>query len=105
VEQYAKNIEKLVVRLKKTDATLIWASTTFVPEGEAGRVMGDDVKYNAAAARIMQKHGVAINDLHALTSGFDAKLFTAKGNVHFTQAGSAKLAEQVAASVRTALAP
>ena len=47
--EYEKNLEKLVVRLKQTGATLIWASTTVVPEGEAGRIVGDDIKYNAAA--------------------------------------------------------
>ena len=103
VAKYEKNLEQLVVRLKKTGATLIWASTTFVPEGEAGRVVGDDVKYNAAAARVMKKHGVATNDLHALTAGFDAKFFTAKGNVHFTSAGSARLGKQVAGAIRGAL--
>jgi len=48
IEQYAKNLEELVKRLKKTGAKLIWASTTPVPEGATGRVKGDEVRYNAA---------------------------------------------------------
>ena len=93
--EYEKNIEKLVIRLKKTGATLIWASTTVVPEGEAGRVMGDDIKYNTAAAHVMKKHGVAINDLHKLSASFAPDMFTKPGDVHYTPKGSAKLAEQV----------
>ena len=100
---YEKNLEALVLRLKETGAKLIWASTTNVPEGEAGRIAGDEVKYNAAAARIMEKHAVAINDLHALTETFDSGMFVKPGDVHYTAKGSAKLAEQVVAEIKAAL--
>lgn len=102
-EQYALNLEALVQRLKETGATLIWASTTVVPEGEAGRFVGDDIKYNAIAEEIMKRHGIAMNDLHATSSSFPASLFVRPGDVHFTRAGSDKLAEQVAEAVRSAL--
>ncbi len=100
--QYEQNLETLVQRLKLTGATLIWASTTVVPAGEAGRFVGDDRKYNEVAARIMHKHGVAINDLHALSASFGGK-YSPPGDVHFNQQGSARLAQQVAAAIRTAL--
>lgn len=103
LEQYEKNLDQLTARLKKTGATLIWAHTTVVPEGEAGRRVGDDVKYNTAAARVMKKHGVTVNDLHALTKAFPKELFTAPGNVHFTKEGSKKIAKQVAEHVKAAL--
>jgi lysophospholipase L1-like esterase len=103
LEQYEKNLDQLVTRLKKTGATLIWATTTVVPEGEAGRIAGDDKKYNAAAARVMKKHGVATNDLHALSATFAADLFVRPGDVHYKPAGYQKLGTQVAASIRTAL--
>ena len=57
-EDYERNLEKLVARLKATGATLVWASTTVVPDGEAGRFVGDDVKYNAIAARVMERHQI-----------------------------------------------
>lgn len=53
--QYEKNLEALVLRLKATGARLIFATTTLVPEGEVGRFVGDDVKYNSAALAIMKK--------------------------------------------------
>jgi hypothetical protein len=100
---YEKNLEALVLRLKATGASLIFATTTLVPEGEAGRFVGDDVKYNSAALAIMKKHGVAIDDLHALTKGFSADLFVGPGNVHFKPEGSQKLAAQVAESLSAAV--
>ena len=98
--QYEKNLEALVQQLETTGAKLIWASTTVVPEGEAGRFVGDDVKYNEAARRIMEKHGIPIDDLHALSVSFDSKFSVAKGDVHYKKEGYATLAEQVAASIR-----
>lgn len=103
IPDYEKNLETIIARLKQTGATLIWASTTFVPEGETGRFAGDEVKYNAAAARIMEKHGIRINDLRATTANFDPAMFTRPGDVHYTPKGSAKLAEQVVENIRAAL--
>ena len=95
-EQYAQNLEKLVQQLKETGATLIFATTTPVPEGEAGRKVGDDVIYNDAAKSVMKKHCVAINDLHAVMAPVLDQYIVAKGNVHFTPEGSKLLGKQVA---------
>ena len=61
---YEKNLTTLVERLKKTGATLIWCSTTPVPEGSNGRKVGDSVAYNAIATRVMNSQGVATDDLY-----------------------------------------
>ena len=102
-EDYEKNLNALVDRLQKTGASLIWASTTVVPEGEAGRFVGDDVKYNAIAAKVMAERGITINDLHATSAAFDPSLFTKPGDVHFKKAGSEKLAAEVVRSIRATL--
>ena len=99
LDQYEKNLDRLAARLKKTGAKLIWANTTTVPEGEAGRKVGDDTKYNEAAARVMKKHDIVINDLNTLTDSFPAELFTAPGNVHFTTDGSKKIGSTVAGKI------
>jgi hypothetical protein len=101
---YEKNLEQLVTRLKATGAKLIWASTTVVPEGEAGRFVGDEEKYNAIAARVMKKHGIPTNDLFTLTKGFAGKHFTKAGDVHYTAAGYEALAVQVAGTIERLLA-
>lgn len=97
---YEKNLELLVGQLQRTGAKLIWASTTVVPEGEAGRFKGDDVKYNQIARKVMDRHGIPVDDLHALTEGFGGKHSRKRGDVHFTKEGSDIIAAQVADSIR-----
>ena len=102
LEQYEANLRKIVKALKATDAKLIWAATTPVPDGEAGRIKGDELKYNAVAAKIMTENNIAINDLHShMTKRL--KDFAKKGNVHFDADGSKYLAEKVAADIMKAL--
>lgn len=103
LEQYEKNLGELVSRLKKTNAKLIWAHTTVVPDQEAGRFVGDDEKYNEVAAKIMKKHGIIINDLHSLSRKFPEDLFSGPGNVHYTQDGNRKIAQQVTGHILKAL--
>ena len=95
-------MRKLVLRLKKTNARLIWCSTTPVPAGAAGRVPGDEANYNAIAAKIMQENGVAIHDLCAFAKPQLDKI-QRPANVHFTPEGSEQLATEVARSIRAAL--
>lgn len=67
IEQYEKNLRTIVARLKQTQATLIWASTTPIlvgtPPGYVGGEMVD--QYNAVAAKIMRENSVLIDDLNA----------------------------------------
>lgn len=102
-ELYEKNLEELVGRLEKTGAKLIWASTTIVPEGEPGRVAGDEVKYNEIAARVMRKHNIPIDDLHAVSKGLPTTLFAGPGNVHYTKDGYQHLAEAVVKAITPCL--
>jgi len=66
LEQYQKNLQEIVTRLKKTGATLIWASTTPVAKSPM-RIFepGSEIEYNNVAAKVMAANGVAVNDLHA----------------------------------------
>jgi len=102
-EVYAKNLEAIVERLEKTGATLIFATTTPVPEGEAGRKVGDDTIYNDAARVVMKKHGIEICDLHAVMADKMDRYGKKPGDVHFTDEGSEVLAEAVARKIREAL--
>lgn len=101
-EQYEKNLRELVTRLKKTNATLVWCSTTPVPEGAAGRIADDSVKYNEIAAKVMREHGIAVDDLHTFAKNRLSEI-QRPANVHFSDAGSKALAEQVVGSIRNAL--
>ena len=99
---YEKNLEQLVARMKMTGAKLIFATTTPVPEGSAGRIKGEEIKYNEIALRVMKKHGVAINDLYGFALPRLSEI-QRPANVHFTESGSKVLGEQVAASILQAL--
>ena len=102
-EQYEKNLEELVARLKKTGAKLVWRSTTPVPEGAKGRVPGDSAKYNAIAKKVMDANGIPIDDLFAFAAPRWSEIGR-KADVHFTPEGSKRLAEQVAKAIEKQLA-
>lgn len=102
VDQYEQNLRELVKQMKATGATLIWCSTTPVPEGADGRVPGDEVKYNQAAARVMKENQVAIDDLCAHARP-ELKRIQRPANVHFSDEGSEFLARKVAASIEAVL--
>lgn len=104
LEKYEANLAELVTRLKATGAKLIWCSTTPVPEGKLSppRQPEDVPRYNAAAERVMRAQGVTVNDLHAFALPLLGQL-QRPANVHFTDEGSAKLAEPVAGAILKAL--
>ncbi len=95
LSDYEANLEQLVGRLEMTGAQLVWGNTSFIPEGEAGRVVGDELKYNQAASRVMNRHGIATNDIRSLTADFESDQFRATGDVHYIPAASEAIATQV----------
>jgi acyl-CoA thioesterase-1 len=92
----------MVERLKRTGAKLIFATTTPVPDGTGIRAKGDAVIYNRAAERVMNKHGIQIDDLYSFALP-RLKEIQRDSNVHFNPKGSELLAEQVAKSILKAL--
>lgn len=102
-KEYEANLRKLVSRLQKTGAKLIWRSTTPVPKGCKGRVVGDSVKYNEIAARIMKENNIPIDDQYTFALENHEKIGRT-ANVHFTQSGSEELAKLAVKAIETALA-
>ncbi|MBN1341833.1 MAG: hypothetical protein JXQ73_04095 [Phycisphaerae bacterium] len=104
LDEYAKNLEKLVKMLEASGAKLIWASTTPVPAGKLSPPRGNDdvIAYNAAAKKIMDAHGIPIDDLYAFALPRLERI-QRPVNVHFTDEGSAALAKPVAESILKAL--
>jgi len=104
LEDYEKNLVELVKKLKATGAKLIWATTTPVPEGDQKppRKSEDAPRYNAVAKKIMEEHGVAVDDLYAfaLPKLREIQLIS---NVHYTPKGYQTLGEEVARHLQAAL--
>jgi len=103
IKEYGENMEKLVERLKKTGAVLIFATTTPVPDVNGRKRKDSDVQaYNKVAVEIMKKHNVIVDDLYAATKP-NLATWQKKDDVHFQPAGSAGLAKEVAESIRKTL--
>ena len=96
--EYEKNLNKLVTRMKKSAKQLVWRNTTPIPPGSKARYVGDSVKYNQAAARVMKKHGVPTLDLFT-PSKKNMKDWMKEANVHYHAHGSQALAELVARDI------
>lgn len=100
--QYADQLRRLVARLKRAGAQVIFATTTPVPPSSLGRVAGGEAVYNAAATAIMAEEGIPVNDLHRLMAE-DRPVWQRPANVHYTDAGYDRMAEAVTASMLNAL--
>jgi len=84
---YVKRLEEIVVRLEKTGAKLVWASTTPIPDNPAQKqTAASIVEKNALAAEVMKKHGIPTDDLFAAMTPRLAE-FQPPLDVHFTGAG------------------
>lgn len=99
---YRENLRRIVERLKRTGARLIWCTTTPIPPGAKGRAPGDELEYNAVAAEVMRDEGVEINDLHAFAAARLAEIGK-PADVHYTPEGSETLATEVARHIMAAL--
>lgn len=98
VEDYATNLDSIVTFLKKnTDAKLIFVTTTYVPENEAGRFINDPIRYNDAAKKIMQKHSIPINDIFASSKAIHQKHGKGTDDVHYFEEGYQELGKLIAA--------
>lgn len=103
-QQYAGGLPELIaaVRSGAPRAKLIWANTTPVLhdslKGEASNSRID--ARNRLAAEVMSHEGIPIDDQHGLMLKHQD---LHQDNVHFTAAGSAIEAEQVAAMLRAAI--
>ena len=101
---YEANLRKLVARLKRTNAKLIWASITPIPKGKLNpdRTFGDEVEYNTIAAKVMNENLIPINDLHSYVRPRFEEL-QRPNDLHYKPEGSEFLAQKVAEEIERAL--
>ncbi len=100
---YEKRLAQILTRLQATGAKLIWASTTPIPDDPAKKqTAASIVERNTAAAAVMAKHVVALDDLFTAITPRLAALQN-PNDVHFTSAGYEFLGQQVAASISAQL--
>ena len=100
LDEYERNLRRIVEILRATGARLIWATTTPVPDGSNNRSERDNLSYNATANRIVEGNRIPVNDLHAFVeSREDKDLLQLPANVHFRAEGSIALAGEVAKAI------
>ena len=102
LDEYRSNLEKIVERLKKTGAKLIWCTTTPLNKPPAFRLTGDVGRYNDVAYDVMKKHGIQINDLNRQVLKLETPMWASDG-VHFSQDGYRELAKCAAPVIETSL--
>jgi len=103
VAEYSQRLEQLVERMKKTGAKLVWASTTPIPDVPGKKqTAASIVERNEAAAQIMQKHGVAIDDLFTAVTPHLEEMQN-PNDVHFNADGYEFLGQQVALAISSTL--
>mgnify|MGYP003666141565 CR=1 FL=1 len=96
IETYKSNLDSIVTILqKKTNAKLIFVTTTYVPENEPGRFQDDVLKYNEAAKAIMKKHSVIVNDIYGQSVAIHKKYGKGSTDVHYTSKGYKKLGKLI----------
>ncbi|MDO6487556.1 SGNH/GDSL hydrolase family protein [Colwellia sp. 6_MG-2023] len=102
IDEYKTNLRNIIIYLKKLapEATLIFATTTPVPEGEKGRFAGDAIKYNTAALSVLKNFPeVQINDLYQLTKPNHTNWWAKPGDVHYNNKGTKAQANQVSSVI------
>jgi len=113
-EAYEKRLEALVSKLEKTGAKLIWATTTppcpapettMLKKFKKKVVITPEVekKYLDAAARVMKKHHVEVNDLRAAILPKAREYSLGPDNVHYNGKGYELLAQKTAEAIEKAI--
>ncbi len=98
-EEYRKNLEYIVAKLRETTATLYFVTTTVVPENSSGRLVEDPAKYNAVALEVMKKNGIEVIDLYTASLTIHPQN-SKPGNVHYTPEGYEQLANHIVKAIK-----
>lgn len=101
---YEQRLETLIARMKQTGAKLVFATTTPVPADtkDGPEIVTQIAEKNEIATRVMNKHGVAINDLHAFLAP-QLEGIANPQDVHFNSQGYTLMGQQVAKVIEAAL--
>lgn len=96
VSEYEANLDSIVRTLKRiSDAKLIFVTTSYVPEHEAGRFKEDAIRYNEAALRVMDKHAILVNDIYEASIPIHKEYGIGNDDVHFTDKGNEALSRLI----------
>ena len=94
--KYKKNLYQIVGKLKKSNASLIWLTTTPVPEKTPNRVANSQKEYNEISKNIMKNYGIKVCDIEDfLNSSSKISVYQKFRDVHLTEEGSLFIAHKI----------
>ena len=99
-QQYKANLNLIVSKLKETTATLIFVTTTVVPEKASGRKTEDPAIYNKVALEVMKENGIAVVDLYSYSLKIHSENAQSVGNVHYTPNGYRLLSIPIVTAIK-----
>lgn len=93
-EEYIQQLEVFVQELKRTNAKLVFSTTTPIPKDCPGSIVYlDQSAYNDPAKKLMERERIIVNDLYAFAL-LRLNEIQHPRNVHFSAHGSEQLAKQ-----------
>ena len=96
LKEYEKNLEEIVKSIKQvSNAKLIFVTTSYVPEHEAGRFQKDAQKYNKVAKRVMKKYDINVNDIYKKSKAIHKEFGKGTNDVHYTKQGYEELGKVI----------
>jgi lysophospholipase L1-like esterase len=107
LDHYRQNLHTMIrIMRERTQATLVWASTTPVIDEDArkahvvwrdfDRSNNEVLRYNAVAREVMEIENVPVNDLYAVVSTHGPASLQNGDGVHYSEAGYRILGDAVA---------
>lgn len=102
LDDYRKNLQTIVDKLRETTAKLVFVTTTTVPENAVGRKVESPAQYNKVAKEVMKKNGIEVLDLYK-TSLTVHPQNSNPGNVHYTGKGYQLLSEPIVVKIKSIL--
>jgi isoamyl acetate esterase len=104
IDDYLFNLRKILDQLKKTNAVVIWATTTPVHPNRPLSIESwswrnsEIAAYNEGAMEIMNSEGIPVTDLHAIVAA-DYDRYLREDMLHLSEEGQRACSKAVAESV------
>ncbi|MDD4727808.1 MAG: SGNH/GDSL hydrolase family protein [Dysgonamonadaceae bacterium] len=96
IDEYESNLDSIVSIIKgMTDATIIFVTTTYVPENEPGRYTSAVLKFNNAAIKVITNHEILVNDIYNESILIHNKYGEGENDVHYTKEGYVELSKLI----------
>lgn len=102
LEEYLSTLRRLLIPLRSTGASILWATTTPVLPGHLHCRDADIDLYNSEAAALMRSQSVRVNDLNKLVKQ-NRDSFIGEDFIHLTAEGNEICADAVAEAVKNCI--